>query len=240
MIGATVIGSGEPTFLMSNSEFLHRPEILVRIWGMDADGHAFFQNAMAGCLSSTSAQLNGLEHPLKSGEVIGVQYGTQKTRVRVTKLGDAILSGKIQAEVEIVGGQPCPWADQTGAEQLATTIVESVSESNKRRFPRLRTHFPFELRDERGGSSPMKTHAADISGRGCYVETLVPLPLGTPLSITLWIDSDKIVTTAMVRSSDPGVGMGIEFSGLNDETKERLQNHLEKLASQDAAQQNPA
>jgi hypothetical protein len=57
---------------------------------------------------------------------------------------------------------------------------------------------------------------------------LVPLPLGTPLSITFWIDSEKIVTGGMVRSSDPGVGMGIEFTGLDEETKERLHAYLEK------------
>jgi hypothetical protein len=84
----------------------------------------------------------------------------------------------------------------------------------------------------------MRTNAADISGRGCYVETLVPLPLGTPLSITFWIDSDKIVTSATVRSSDPGVGMGIEFTGLNEETKERLQEHLHKLADQAAGERS--
>jgi hypothetical protein len=90
------------------------------------------------------------------------------------------------------------------------------------------------LRDERGGGGSMNTQAADISGRGCYVETLVPLPLGTPLTLTFWIDSEKIATAALVRSSDPGVGMGIEFTGLNEETKERLQRHLESMSAQSA------
>jgi hypothetical protein len=44
----------------------------------------------------------------------------------------------------------------------------------------------------------------------------------------------------MVRSSDPGVGMGIEFTGLNDATKDRLQNYLEKLTVEPAAKENPA
>jgi hypothetical protein len=185
-----------------------------------------------------------LEQPLKTGEVIGVQYESRKTRVRIAQVGDAVLPGKMLAEVEIVGGQPCPWADLMGRDGQNQGKAQTPGDNNKRRFPRLRTHFPFELRDERGAGSAMKTHAADISGRGCYVETLVPLPLGTPLSITLWIDSDKIVTGAIVRSSDPGVGMGIEFTGLNDETKERLQNHLQKMADKPTdeppSKENPA
>jgi hypothetical protein len=224
---------------MADSEFHHRPEILVRVWGMNADGHAFFQNAMACNLTSAGALITGLEQPLKIQEVIGVQYGNQKTRVRVLQVGDAVLPGKMQAEVEIVGGQPCPWADHIEREEQKQQDA-APSDSNKRRFPRLRAHFPFELRDERGAGAALKTHAADISGRGCYMETLIPLPLGTPLSITFWIESDKIATSGIVRSSDPGVGMGIEFTGLNDETKERLQRHLEKLAGEPASEESPA
>jgi hypothetical protein len=218
---------------MSNSEFHHPAELLVRVWGMNAEGRPFFQNVMAGNLTSSGAVLTGMEQTLKLGEVIGLQYESQKTRVRVVHLGDAVMPGRMQATVEIVGGQPCPWADRVGeGEEDKPGEEQTAGGRNNRRFPRLRAHFPFELRDERGAASPMSTHAADISGRGCYVETLVPLPLGTPLSITFWIDSDKIVTAGIVRSSDPGVGMGIEFTGLSDEIKKRLQTHLEKQASE--------
>ena len=74
----------------------------------------------------------------------------------------------------------------------------------------------------------MQTSASDVSGRGCYIESLVPLPLGTSLIITFWLDMDKIVTPASVRTSDPGVGMGIEFTGLSPQNQERLQQSLEK------------
>jgi PilZ domain len=223
---------------MSNSEFHNPAKILVRVWGMNAEGRPFFQNVMAGNLTSSGALLTGMEQTLKMEEVIGLQYETQKTRVRVVHVGDAVLPGRMQAEVEIVGGQPCPWADQVGSGEPPPEKTESSRVKNARRFPRLRAHFPFELRDERGAGSAMKTHAADISGRGCYVETLVPLPLGTPLSITFWIESDKIVTAGLVRSSDGGVGMGIEFTGLNDETKDRLQKHLEKQANETPGGEN--
>ena len=209
-------------------------EIMVRVWGMDAGGHAFFQNVMAGSLTFSGALLTGMEHPLKTGEVIGLQHDSKKTRVRVAQVGEANLPGKMQAQVEIVGGQPCPWEDKLGHgsdPKPSKAEAAAMAERNKRRFPRVRARFPLELRDERGGGTALKTHAADISGRGCYVETLVPLPLGTPLSLVFWIDSDKIVTTGIVRSSDPGVGMGIEFTGLQEPTKERLQTHLEKLAN---------
>jgi hypothetical protein len=34
---------------------------------------------------------------------------------------------------------------------------------------------------------------------------------------------------AVVRTRDPGVGMGIEFTGLPDDSKQRFQAHLEKI-----------
>jgi len=74
----------------------------------------------------------------------------------------------------------------------------------------------------------MQTAASDISGRGCYVESQAPLPLGTPLTIIFWIDSEKIVTPALVRTCDPGVGMGIEFIGLSSQNQGRVQQAVEK------------
>ncbi len=78
----------------------------------------------------------------------------------------------------------------------------------------------------------MNTKSADISARGCYVETMLPLPVGKVLSITFWLDSERISTPAVVRSCDGGVGMGIEFTGLDDKTRERLQQQIEAMAAE--------
>jgi len=43
------------------------------------------------------------------------------------------------------------------------------------------------------------------------------------------MDSEKIQTSGVVRASDGGVGMGIEFTQLDNHVQERLQQHLEKL-----------
>jgi len=46
-----------------------------------------------------------------------------------------------------------------------------------------------------------------------------------------WIDFEKIITPAVVRTSDPGVGMGIEFIGLSTQNQERVQQAVEKAFS---------
>jgi hypothetical protein len=205
-------------------------DLVVRIWGMAA-GKAFFQNVYGRDLRENSALLSGVEHPIQPEDVIGVQCGTRKARFRVLQAHDAGLPQRIQARVELLEGQECPWKDQLTATQSKSSVAVRADRSNKRQFPRHKLRFPIELRDNRGGSAPMQTNASDISGRGCYVETLVPLPLGTNLTLVFWIDSDKITTSGLVRASDPGVGMGIEFVGLNTPDRERLQAYLGKMAS---------
>jgi hypothetical protein len=74
----------------------------------------------------------------------------------------------------------------------------------------------------------MRVNATDVSGNGCY-ETILPLAVGTTLRVEFWIDDEKISTSAVVRTSDPGVGNGVEFTGMTPDTKQRLQTHLDKV-----------
>jgi PilZ domain len=201
--------------------------VLVRIWGMGAQGQAFFQNVHAQNFTPIGAQLTGVEQELQTGDVIGVQLGDKKARCKVMQSVDGGFHLKFKVDVELVEGQTCPWKDKVVTQKEGTPKVSP--HANKRRFVRHRINYPIELRDDRGGGVPMQTNASDIGGRGCYVETLVPLPLGTPLHIIFWIKEEKISTAAMVRASDPGVGMGIEFIGLSEDRQMRFQVHLDEI-----------
>jgi hypothetical protein len=96
-------------------------------------------------------------------------------------------------------------------------------------YPRHKVHFSVELGFEDARRTHMHTNATDIGGRGCYIETLLPLPLGTVVDLTFWLDSEKIHTSALVRTSDPGVGMGLEFIDLGDRVQKKLQQYLESV-----------
>jgi hypothetical protein len=85
-----------------------------------------------------------------------------------------------------------------------------------------------EIRDETAGA-PMRVQVTDVSGNGCYVETILPLPKATNLRVEFWIDEKKIAGSAVVRTCDPGVGMGLEFTGLTPETKQHVQEYLDRL-----------
>ena len=202
-------------------------DLKVRVWGMGSNNQPFFQNAMAQNISATGACIFGIEPELKVGDVIGVQYETRKARCRVVWVVDAGALKKTQVGVELVADQDCPWV---AALPVGLKVEERTQarHDNRRKFLRHRISFPLELRDERV-NTPMRVNATDISGNGCYVETVLPLTIGTALRVDLWIDQERLSPSAVVRTRDPGVGMGIEFTGLPEDSKKRFQAHLDKL-----------
>lgn len=210
--------------------------LLVRVFGMASDGRPFFQKVQAQNISSHGAKLSGIEHPLTAGDTIGVQFGDKKARFKVIWVVDAGHLQKLQVGIQILDGQKCPWQEQVTEAQAASgkpasaLAGQTLAVPNKRRYPRQRIPFPLEIWNERsGGGAQMRTKTTDISGRGCYVETMLPLPVGTALSIAFWLDKERITTPAVVRTCDGGVGMGIEFTGLKPETQEALQRLVEEM-----------
>jgi c-di-GMP-binding flagellar brake protein YcgR len=77
----------------------------------------------------------------------------------------------------------------------------------RRRYPRLNTSVQLELLAE--GAAPIRTKTNEISLGGCYVETMFTLPIGTNLTILLWLDDKKVSTSGRVVSRFPQVGNGV-------------------------------
>ena len=103
----------------------HRPDprvpadLSVRAWGMAVNGQIFSPHVKARNISISGALLSGLEHELKVGDVIGVQYGVRKSRAKVVWVMDAGPVEKIQAGIQIVADQECPWKAELSSEQQA-------------------------------------------------------------------------------------------------------------------------
>jgi len=201
-------------------------DLRIRVWGMGANDRPFNQNAIAQNASVTGACISGLEQELKVGDVIGVQYETRKARCRVIWVMEAGGLKKVQVGVQLVVDQECPWISQLPAEMRAN--LPGPYHDNRRRFQRHKISFPLEFRDERV-NTPMRVSATDISGNGCYVETNTSFPISTVVRVDFWIDQEHVSSSATVRTRDAGVGMGIEFTGLTDDKKKRLQAYLDKV-----------
>ncbi len=202
-------------------------DIPVRIWGMDADGRPFFQNALAGNLSSEGAHLSHVSHTLKIGDIIGIQYTEKKARFHVIWIKNSVAPSRNEAGVRVLAQQSVPWGEVTAEKRLAQG--NAVEGREKRRFARHKVQFPLQISFPDNQRAHMQCNATDMGGRGCYVDSMVPLHIGTAVVVTFWLDSEKFHTAGIVRASDPGVGMGIEFTSLEMPFQQRLQEYLEKI-----------
>jgi len=198
----------------------------IRVWGMDSNGKPFIQHVRAKNISNQGALVSGVECELKPGDIIGVQVEQKKARCRIVWVVDAGGIYKNQVGLQLLEGQECPWKEALSGPAAAST--PSAHPSNRRRRARHKISFNLELRDERT-NVPMRVNATDISGNGCYIEMIMPMAVGTALKVDFWIEQEHVNSSAVVRTCDPGVGMGIEFLTLTPDLQERFQSLLEKL-----------
>jgi hypothetical protein len=193
-------------------------DLAVRVWGMAAGGRPFTQEALLRNLNREGAVITGLFHELSVGEIIGVQYKQWKARCRVV-WNDSRQADNGHAEIRLLPDQQCPWDDQLDRARSETVHMDH------REYHRHQTCFPVELWST-GSRSPMRMSATDVSGGGCYVQTMLPAPVGTGLMLSFWLEGERITCKCTVRTCDVGFGMGIEFTGLDPATKQRLQAWL--------------
>jgi len=199
-------------------------DLPVRVWGMTAQGRPFHQQARARNISSEGALIGGVENELKVGDVIGMQCEEKKSRCTVVWIMNTGVAKKNQVGLRVLADQECPW--KTHLPIPGARIA--VPPSKHRRYPRHKISFPLELR-EKHVEAPMRINATDVSGSGCYIETLLPLPVKTFVWVDLYMHTEHINISAAVRTCDPGVGNGIEFTGLPSYGKQRLQDYLDGI-----------
>jgi PilZ domain len=196
------------------------PDLAVRVWGMAADGRPFTQEVLLRNLNREGAVIAGLFPELSVGEIIGVQYKQRKARCRVVWT-DTRHSNNSQAEIRLLPDQQCPWDDQLDRARSETAHLDH------REYHRHQTCFPVEIWSTES-RAPMRMSATDVSGSGCYVQTMVPAPAGTGLMLSFWLEGERITCKCTVRTCDAGFGMGIEFTGLDAAAKHCLQAWLDK------------
>ena len=98
-------------------------------------------------------------------------------------------------------------------------------EQERRRFPR----FPFiasaEVHEENSGSR-LSARISDISATGCYVDTINPLPGGTPVRVKIFNDAQSFEASATVAYSLTHLGMGLSFGEVPPSSRDVLREWL--------------
>jgi hypothetical protein len=107
----------------------------------------------------------------------------------------------------------------------------SPQENERRQNTRFKVNVPFELYLE-GSETPFRGATADLSLRGCYIETIFPFPKGTVVELKLSLTSTLLVSGTVV-TSDPQVGNGIQFTKMLAEDSAQLSAFLEEKEAQE-------
>jgi len=116
----------------------------------------------------------------------------------------------------------------------------------RRDQPRIKAKVPVELHFE-DNDTPYRCATSDLSLQGCYIETMFPFPVDTPVELTLQANAPLLIL-GMIVTSDPQVGNGIQFKKMLPEDIEELRTFLEgiqreaeeKAAEQEAAEKQAA
>ncbi len=94
-------------------------DLPVRIWAVDERGGWYTQFVVAHNISHGGALLMGLEQELRCGDLILVQYCRIKARFRIVWLRDSGGPYRIQAAVQRLDEDACPWEEVLTEHKLA-------------------------------------------------------------------------------------------------------------------------
>lgn len=81
------------------------------------------------------------------------------------------------------------------------------------------------------GNTRVSARTADLSLRGCYIDTLNPFPLGTRVRLQLTKNSQRVEFRAKVTSCHLGSGMGLIFDRLTPAQTDTVVSWLEGTSS---------
>ena len=100
-----------------------------------------------------------------------------------------------------------------------------------REVPRFTLMAEAEIREVGGGNNRLRMRISELSARGCYVDTLNPLPLST--IIQLYIEHAGVTCTlsGKVIYIHSGFGMGVLFGDIAADQRAILDGWLAQLAA---------
>jgi hypothetical protein len=207
-----------------------QPPLTVKVWGTDKNGRDFSQTAEAREYTDHGALLKGVEQCVAPGGIIGLQYKEASTLARILEVWSNHLP---LLSVQLFDPALCPWKSVLG-------ITTPEDQKERRRAPRYKIAVAIDIRQERS-NAPTHFRTSDISTSGFYIETILPLGVGTELNVAIWLGAEKLLTDAIVRTCHASVGMGVQFVDMAPQDEKRLAEFLERaLQQQNSASAPPA
>jgi hypothetical protein len=107
-------------------------------------------------------------------------------------------------------------------------LGEVIAPPDRRSDPRYSIQVQIELRED-GSDVPMRMSTTDLSRGGCYVESVLPLPVGTYVTAKLWFNDCSVSMRGRVVTLHPQFGNGIKFLEYEGGGKKVLAQYLDAI-----------
>lgn len=82
---------------------------------------------------------------------------------------------------------------------------------------------------ELSSGARFSTRTTDLGPGGCFVDTMLPFPVGANVRVTVRKDQTNLETGGVVVYSQTGLGMGIAFDNMEPRQREALDKWLTEL-----------
>ena len=141
--------------------------------------------------------------------------------------GAAYLAALKQSSGPQAGGPAAARAPEVLRPPETRTLP--AGSADKRKSPRYPCEGSAHIREIASGVA-LWTTFTDISLHGCYVEATTTFPAGVTLALKLEANGFRVEATGEVRVAYPNLGMGIFFSQMSEEDRERLRDLVRSIS----------
>lgn len=116
----------------------------------------------------------------------------------------------------------------TAVSKTILPIEANTIEAERRNAVRYQLTVSAEVVELKSGTR-FSTRTTDLGPGGCFVDTLMPLPVGVDINIRLHKDNMSIEASGTVTFSQAGLGMGIAFAEMPPERQTAFDAWLAEL-----------
>jgi hypothetical protein len=231
----------------------------VTVSGHDANGNPFTQSATTIDIGIHGMRLRGVRCLGEPGEPVIVECKDRRARYRVAWIGQKGTCWEGLLGLEGLEGANFLFSEhlspsmQSGAGADLDTVpagfvpappaLDHAADERRgplRRQEERRRHVRFNCAGvaqvwQDGNEHATTGRINEISMGGCYVEIMAPIHAGTSVRLQLEVNLRTIRLHAVVRISQPALGMGIEFTRIAPMEAEKLHRVIMELSGQSPA-----
>jgi hypothetical protein len=206
-------------------------QVPVRVFGMSKGGRAYVTKALTENVSRTGVYLSGLTTEIRKNEVLILAHQDRKSPFRVMWCRRHDTQSTFDAGLRALEPAKNIWAVD-----FAEVLADECGPVERRVANRHICAGGISIYSP-GTKKFMRGTVADLSLSGCYVEMMAPLNVGDKVALVLQVRDTEMRATAEVRTSHPGMGMGLRFKDLAEKDRSSLKAVISMLERSNPTQE---